>query len=762
MRRLYQSVREPVSSILIEPGNSTAKLRYKELFYALILVLPALLPFLLISQYNHPSADDFCYSHRSRDFGFWTFQEYLYTTWTGRYGATALLSLSTIDPDSLLFYRLMPILLFVSFGASIYLFLKKLLPAAAATDRLVLSLLIFFLYIVRLPNIAEAFYWISGSLTYQLASTLCLLLFALILHLHEQHKQHKRVFYTILGSIICIVIVGLNETSMLLLCCTLFLWLAIRSYRQRGLDKPLLVLLLVTIAASLVVILAPGNAVRMSAKPQRFDVFLSVYGPIRYSITYIVHWLPFSVPLLLLFSGLLVRIAGNIRQYYRLPVVSRKHLYLLAATVLGFIALGFLPSFWGQGGAPPARTVNLIYVVYIFGGLALVLAFLVYLQTKHISIPRLSSVQRLMLAVLLLGMLVFWGNRVSTAYQDLAKGTARAYSQEMQQRYSHIRSCTAEGCIVPSLEHKPKTIYAYDLAPAPTEKTYYYNQCLSHFFHKKDIGILSEQTEMDLKEIHAQTQASGSGSRHPWELARLEVVYGLSEKYLANTRSAEVRVLDIGCGDLFFSSTLAQKLNGGRIIAVDTALKPEALPGINSRYSGSNIQVFQNLEEASRTFREAGLVFLLDVLEHIHDDAAFLEDLRLFPFITENTVLVITTPAYQSLFSSHDTFLDHYRRYSSSSLSAVLQKSGFSIVDKGYFFFSLLPIRFMQSMWEKLYPRAAQRGGTDAADWRGGRLSTRLFQNLLLLDYKLTSLLGRTGIKIGGLSTYAICKRSVS
>jgi hypothetical protein len=493
MRKLYQSVLEPVSSILIRSKRATEKVRYEELYYALFIVLLGLLPFLLISLYNHPSADDYCYAHRSRDMGFWTFQQDHYISWTGRYGATALLSLSPIDYESLTFYRLVPIILFVAFAVSIYLFLKKLIPNTGSRDRTILSLLIFFLYIIRLPNITEAFYWISGSLTYQLASTLCLLLFALIIHLHEQHQKHKRVFYTLLGSILCIVIVGLNETSMMLLCIMLFLWLLIRSFMQEAINMTLLVMLLVTVAASLVVILAPGNAVRMAAKPARFDPLLSIYGPIKYSIAYIIYWLPFSVPIMLLFSALLKRTAGNILAYYRPPVIPRKHLFLLALGILGFIALGFLPSFWGQGGAPPSRTVNLIYVIYIFGGLTFILALLIHLQKHQISIPRLSSFQRAMLAMLMLVMVVFWPNRVRSAYNDLITGTAQQYSLEMEQRYRHISGCAAEEkCIVPALEHKPHTIYAYDLASDTLHSTYYYNQCLSHYFKKKNISTPSE------------------------------------------------------------------------------------------------------------------------------------------------------------------------------------------------------------------------------------------------------------------------------
>ncbi|AHM60062.1 type 11 methyltransferase [Flammeovirgaceae bacterium 311] len=265
---------------------------------------------------------------------------------------------------------------------------------------------------------------------------------------------------------------------------------------------------------------------------------------------------------------------------------------------------------------------------------------------------------------------------------------------------------------------------------------------------------------MDLKEVHEQIHTTGISRRHPWELARLEVVYALSATYLHKPEGGGVQVLDIGCGDLFFCSNLAKKVKGAAIIAVDTALDQEELLALNKQYSRDNIRVFQNLEDVTGSLQEAEVIFLLDVLEHIPDDAAFLEKLRLYPFITENTVLVITTPAFQSLFSSHDVFLDHYRRYSSESLSRVLKKSGFRILKNGYFFFSLLPVRLLQTVWEKLRPGAAQRSETDAAAWKGGLLSTRLFQNMLLLDYKISALLGRAGIRIAGLSTYAICKRS--
>ncbi|AHM60063.1 hypothetical protein D770_09030 [Flammeovirgaceae bacterium 311] len=493
MRKLYHSIREPVSSVLINANDAPAWIRYKDFLFALLIVMAALFPFLLLAFYNHPSADDYCYAHRTNDMGFWPVQAFHYYSWTGRYMATALLTLDPVDFQDLTLYRLLPVFLFVSFGASIYLFVSKLLPNVVTRDRLTLSFLIFFLYVVRLPSITEAFYWMSGSVTYQLASILSLFLFSVIIHLHAQQRRSKRFLYTLVAAVLCVVIVGLNETSMMLLCVALFLWLAIRFYLTRKIDKPLLVLLLVTILASVVVIAAPGNFIRMAEKPKRFDVFISIYGPIRYSLTYILHWLPFSVLLLLLFfSDLLKRIAQSIRSYYRLPVISPRHVGLLALAVFFFIALGFLPSFVAQGSTPPARTVNMIYLLYIFSGLAVVLAVLISMQMQHIAIPEIPRSYRIVLGVLFLIMLVFWPNKIRTAYQDLAKGTAYQYDLEMQARYRHLSKCTAENCIVPPLENKPHSIYSYDLASAPTEQIYYYNQCLSHYFHKDNISTPPE------------------------------------------------------------------------------------------------------------------------------------------------------------------------------------------------------------------------------------------------------------------------------
>lgn len=53
--------------------------------------------------------------------------------------------------------------------------------------------------------------------------------------------------------------------------------------------------------------------------------------------------------------------------------------------------------------------------------------------------------------------------------------------------------------------------------------------------------------------------------------------------------------------------------------------------------------------------------------------------------------IVITVPAYQWLFTYHDTINEHYRRYSLKRLKKLLLENGFEIEKITYFNFFLFP-----------------------------------------------------------------------
>lgn len=92
-------------------------------------------------------------------------------------------------------------------------------------------------------------------------------------------------------------------------------------------------------------------------------------------------------------------------------------------------------------------------------------------------------------------------------------------------------------------------------------------------------------------------------------------------------------------------------------------------------------------------------ICLFDVLEHLENEIETLD--LCFKLLAENGKLLITVPAYQWLWSAHDEYLHHVRRYSKAQLIKLIENSGFRIVDSGYFNSILFPL----AIFERLFNR---------------------------------------------------------
>jgi len=86
----------------------------------------------------------------------------------------------------------------------------------------------------------------------------------------------------------------------------------------------------------------------------------------------------------------------------------------------------------------------------------------------------------------------------------------------------------------------------------------------------------------------------------------------------------------------------------------------------------------------------------MDVLEHLEDEKEILKYLS-----QKNNYFLFAVPAFQSVFSNHDVLLGHYRRYDLKQLESVLTTSNFQILSKGYYFTSLLLIRWLERIFKR-------------------------------------------------------------
>ncbi len=71
------------------------------------------------------------------------------------------------------------------------------------------------------------------------------------------------------------------------------------------------------------------------------------------------------------------------------------------------------------------------------------------------------------------------------------------------------------------------------------------------------------------------------------------------------------------------------------------------------------------------------------MVEHIQDDRQALRNMR--KLLRKNGRCIILVPAYQCLYNTFDTELNHYRRYTAETLTAAMRDAGFRILNKQYF-----------------------------------------------------------------------------
>jgi SAM-dependent methyltransferase len=175
--------------------------------------------------------------------------------------------------------------------------------------------------------------------------------------------------------------------------------------------------------------------------------------------------------------------------------------------------------------------------------------------------------------------------------------------------------------------------------------------------------------------------AAAEGS-HYWHLARRRLILDALPGV-----GPEDRLLDVGCGPgtttTFFNKegrtvdyadvhpealTLAKALateelgadaaSGLRFLQVDICRDP--LPG---GYAG---------------------VLLLDVIEHLPDDVGALRNVR--SGLAAGGRLVVTVPAFPSLWSRFDEIAKHKRRYTLATARAAIENAGFEVERSTYFF----------------------------------------------------------------------------
>jgi Methyltransferase domain len=165
-----------------------------------------------------------------------------------------------------------------------------------------------------------------------------------------------------------------------------------------------------------------------------------------------------------------------------------------------------------------------------------------------------------------------------------------------------------------------------------------------------------------------------------WHWVRFDIVASVVE------RAGATQVVDVGAGSGMLGTWLAAQH-----------------PQVDYRFDEISplleADLIRRFGDAARyppdeSIDRSNVVSLLDVIEHIEDDRTALAGLA--ERMAVGSSLVVTVPAMPWAFSSWDSELGHYRRYSRRQLRDLLRSTGFDVAECSYLFPELtvlLPIR---------------------------------------------------------------------
>jgi len=142
------------------------------------------------------------------------------------------------------------------------------------------------------------------------------------------------------------------------------------------------------------------------------------------------------------------------------------------------------------------------------------------------------------------------------------------------------------------------------------------------------------------------------------------------------------RVVEVGAGIGTFSDFLLKHTEASELTLIEPA--DNLFPVLQDRFSGEKrVKTMHAYVEDLPRSLAADSVVLVNVLEHVADDEAFLKAIHRI-LVPEGTLLIFV-PALPCLFGTLDAHFGHHRRYTKPSLRQRVLKAGLRLVRLRYY-----------------------------------------------------------------------------
>lgn len=149
--------------------------------------------------------------------------------------------------------------------------------------------------------------------------------------------------------------------------------------------------------------------------------------------------------------------------------------------------------------------------------------------------------------------------------------------------------------------------------------------------------------------------------------------------------------LEIGPGNLDLSKELMRFFQQGTLVDYNPAVQTVYDHSDPAFRQKTTLVVSDFSDELTLPTPQYDCIVACEVMEHIEDDAAFLQ--TAYGFLRDGGQLILSVPAKMKLWSSHDEIVGHVRRYEKVNLVNLFKKQGFRdvvVISYGIPFVNLL------------------------------------------------------------------------
>jgi 2-polyprenyl-3-methyl-5-hydroxy-6-metoxy-1,4-benzoquinol methylase len=230
-------------------------------------------------------------------------------------------------------------------------------------------------------------------------------------------------------------------------------------------------------------------------------------------------------------------------------------------------------------------------------------------------------------------------------------------------------------------------------------------------------------------------------SAHWWFKSRRKYLLDLLKEVPKDSK-----ILDIGCSSgIFLKDLEALGFTTDNLFGIDISDKAIT----NCKANGINNAFVMDAQNITLN-EKFDIIIASDCLEHLEDDKKALKNWN--DLLKIGGTMYVFVPAFQSLWSYHDTVNMHFRRYRKAELKSKLLAENLEIIKSSYWnFFLFLPVYVFRTITSKVQKNKS--GESDIAI--GNHFINSALLQLIIFENKLLKIFNFPF----GVSTFCIAKR---